>query len=140
MDNEKFITLHRHWMWSNIMKQHFDTELQKDQNLAKNFNIADKEGAYMLLWYALLFSVLETFKDSKIKFPPIQEDIKSVYSPLKDLRNAVFHPQNKYWSRKLNKFLETKGTPEKIRRIHSFLGGYFLEEINKRRSKVPKDG
>ena len=129
MDNETFITLHRHWMWANVMKQHFDGELGKGVKLP--FNIADRPGAYMLLWYGLLFSVLETFQNAGITFPDIQQEIDEIYEPLKDLRNAVFHPQPRYWPKKLLGFISMKDTPVKVRTVHSFIGGYFLQEIRR---------
>ena len=132
MNNETFITLHRHWMWANVMKQHFDRELEKGVKLP--FNIADRPGAYMLLWYSVLFSVLETFRNAGVTFPTVQKEIDEIYEPLKDLRNAIFHPQPKYWPRKLLRFISMKDTPIKVREIHSFIGGYFLQEIARRKA------
>jgi hypothetical protein len=45
---QEFMALHRHWMWANIIKQHFETEVRatKGQLLAQpEMMLADKFGA-----------------------------------------------------------------------------------------------
>ena len=133
MNNEVFITLHRHWIWANVMKHHFDKELEKGVKLP--FNIADRPGVYMLLWYALLFSVLETFRTAKVQLPPIQKEIDDIYRPLNNLRNATLHPQPQYWSKKLTEFISMKESAFKIRKVHDFIGDYFLNELKQRKHK-----
>jgi len=118
-------------MWANVMREHFDKELEKGVKLP--FNVADRPAAYMFLWYGLLFSVLETFRNAGVVFPEIKQEIGEIYEPLKDLRNGVFHPQPKYWSKKLLKFISMKHTPAKVRKVHRFIGSYFLQEIARRK-------
>ena len=127
MDSQEILVMHRHWIWANIFKQHFDQELAS--SISDPTNIADRHGAYMLVWYSMLFSVLESFRRLGVEFNEIKDNIEVIYEPLKRLRNAVFHPQPSYWPNKLLRFLKIPDSPQRIRRIHSFLGKYFLAQI-----------
>ncbi|MDD5130759.1 MAG: hypothetical protein PHS66_06930 [Candidatus Omnitrophica bacterium] len=135
MDKEQFFTLHRHWMWSNVIKTDFAMEIKKqlggEDTPKAEIIMPDKYGAYMSIWYGLLFVVLEGLKEEKVIIPEIEDDIKHIYEPLRLYRNAVFHPQKKYWSPKLFKIMEDGNSVDKIWKVHKRLGEYFLEGINK---------
>jgi len=131
-NKQELLALHRHWMWASIIKQHFACEVQK----AAARNISDPDrlmpgsyGAYMSIWYGMLFGVLEVFKNKKITLPTIQSDIESVYESLRLYRNAVFHPQEEYYSHKLLAIMKDRESVSKIWKIHSELGGWFLENV-----------
>jgi len=126
---EEFMALHRHWMWANIMREDFESELAKKKVLKHPF--PDRIGAYMSLWYGMLFGVLEVVKNKQIDIPGL-EDMNSIYKPLKLFRNAVFHAQPKYWSPKLFEIIEHKDSVQKIRQIHGALGEYFLKTLRSR--------
>ncbi|MFH1894095.1 MAG: hypothetical protein ABIK83_15590 [Candidatus Zixiibacteriota bacterium] len=111
------------------MKKLFESEI--DKGIKDTKHIADKWTTYMFLWYALLYSVLETFEKYGVSFPEVQNDIDDVLAPLRRLRNAVFHPQSKYWSPKLFEFIGMNESVRKIHSIHSHLGRYFLSEFKK---------
>ena len=117
---------------------------QKDLNKAmaginptgKNYTVimAGEYGAYMSIWYGILFSVLEGLKEEGVIIDGIEKDIEYVYEPLRLYRNAVFHPQKEYWSHKFFKIMQKQDSVDKIWKIHKRLGEYFLEELNKRRT------
>ena len=134
MDDEKLMTLHRHFMWCNIIKKHFEGEIQKSikSKIDLEESIADYYGAYMSIWYGMLFGLLEALKHEKVIIQEIENDINDIYEPLRFYRNAVFHPQPKYWSNKLLKIMEDKASAGKLWKIHKRLGKYFLEEMQKR--------
>lgn len=135
MDRDQLWALHRHWMWCNVIKKNFEIEVKKmmDGKLSKDSAklIPDRYGAYMSIWYGMLFGVLEALKEEGITIPSIENDINSIYDSLRLYRNAVFHPQKQYWSNKLIKIMEDKDSVNKIWKIHDELGGYFLREIGK---------
>lgn len=134
LNNDEFLVIHRHWMWSNIMRQNFDNELKKLQGGKPRKGLfADYLGAYMCTWYGLLFGVLEVVKIEKLDIEGL-EDLDTIYHELRKFRNAVFHPQPKYWSQKFVPFLTAPNSVTKIRKIHDALGKYFLEEGGRRQS------
>jgi len=135
LSDEELLVLHRHWMWANIMRENFDAELRKNQGDPKgDTRIADYQGAYMCLWYGMLYGVLEVVEREKVIIPGLG-DKDSIVGPLRQFRNAVFHPQKKYWSKKLFEIMKDKDSAIKIRKVHSALGRYFLEEMQRRARK-----
>ena len=80
----------------------------------------------------MLFGVLEALKKEKIVIPEIENDINSIYDSLRLYSNAVFHPQPKYWSEKLLRIMEDRGSVGKIWKVHKRIGKYFLEEMQER--------
>ena len=133
---EKLMTLHRHFMWCNIIKKNFENEISKSLKSNSKIDmeevIADYYGAYMSIWYGMLFGVLEALKDEKIIIPEINWHITDIYEPLRLYRNAVFHPQPEYWSSKLLKITEDEDSVKKIWTVHNIIGKYLLEEMQER--------
>lgn len=140
MNNEEFITLHRHYIWCNILKNNFENENQKliDSNSETDIDtvMSDYYGAYMSIWYGMLFAVLEVFKKKKISMPEIEIDVADIYDSLRLYRNAVFHPQPEYWSPAFFKIMKVKDSVAKIRKVHDHLGRYFLKEMQERRNSI----
>ena len=136
MNDEELMTLHRHYMWCNIIKKNFEKEIQKSIDTKSKVDIEavmpDYYGAYMSIWYGMLFGVLEVFKNKEINILEIENDINDVYDSLRLYRNAVFHPQPQYWSPKLLEIMKDKHSAEKIWKIHNRLGKYFLDEMRGR--------
>jgi len=133
LDDEELMILHRHWMWANVIKKNFEIEIQKqiDSGIRQDAEemIVDRYGAYMSIWYGMLFGVLEELRNKQISIPSIDQDINDVYDSLRLFRNAVFHPQKEYWSGKLFKIMERKESAKKLWKIHKHLGGLFLSEM-----------
>jgi len=130
--DEQFTVLHRHWIWANLMRTHFDVELKKKATGdAPEKTLAGHYGTYMCLWYSLLYSVLEVIRDKGYAVPGIEE-ANDIMDPLRKFRNAVFHPQAEYWSKKFLGIWGDHDSVSKIRTVHSALGKFFLEEARKR--------
>ena len=135
MNNEKISIIHRHWIWANTVKLLFHQEIPKLDLSEPSKDIVkimiSPYGTYMCLWYALLFVVLEGLKDAKITIPDIEKEIKDIYKPLSRFRNAVFHPQEKYWSPKFFEIMQDEDSSSKIWIVHTKVGDFILEEIKK---------
>ncbi len=138
MNDEAFYTLHRHWIWCEVIRDNFDRELCANPSIfpesigLRQFNLASRYGAYKSLWYGLLFSLLETLKENGIKIESAEKEIADMYDSLRLYRNAVFHPQPKYWSDKLRGVMKDNDPPEKILKIHEALREFFCVELSKR--------
>ncbi len=135
LNKEELMTLHRHYMWTLVIKKHFETEVKKvspnKSEISPENLFIRPYGAYMSIWYGMLFAILEVLRKNNVSIPKIQSDIDSVYGSLKMYRNAVFHPQKKYWSPKLIEIMKDKDSVRKIWNINSGLGEYFLNELDK---------
>lgn len=132
---ERLLILHRHWMWANIMKQQFYSELgkQKDNTPSQIF-FADKTGAYMCAWYGLFYGVIEEAHRMKLQIPGV-DLLDKLWDKLRRFRNAVFHPQKEYWSPKFIGFVREPDCVSKIRDAHSAFGRFFLATLGKDRNK-----
>ena len=102
----------------------------------QKFFLASRYGTYMSVWYGLLYSVLETLKNNKVVIESIEKEISHIYTPLQDYRNAVFHPQPKYWSKKLFAIMKDKDSVAEIWKIHEVLSKYFRDEIDRRKPGI----
>jgi hypothetical protein len=134
------MALHRHWMWGNVIKKHFASEVADTTTRGISNNeqlLFDKYGAYMSIWYGMLYGTLEGLKKNGVLIPEIQSEIDSIYESLRLYRNAVFHPQAKYFSHKLFKIMEDSESPKKIWKVHAGLGKFFLEEFERLNSGKP---
>ena len=85
-----------------------------------------------MAWYGLLFAICEELREQKVKVCEIQNDIDSIFSSLRRCRNAVFHIQSKYWSKKLLDFITVAENATKVHRIHNGLGKWAAEEMERR--------
>ena len=133
MNNEKISIIHRHWIWANTINLLFHNEVLKLNKPASNNDYVklfiSPYGAYMCIWYGLLFAILEALKEEKITIPDIQNDIDDIYNSLRHFRNAVFHAQKKYWSPKFFKIMKDKYSVDKIWRVHKKIGDFLLSKI-----------
>jgi len=132
----QLMVLHRHWIWANHMKRSLDDELARESPSRKGITLEEwfvgPGGMHMSLWYGLLFTVLDAMKQKRISLLEIDEDIKTIYEPLRLYRNAIFHAQPEYWSKKLLKVVMTKDSPAKIRRVHLEVGQSILDDLRRR--------
>ncbi len=139
MEHEYFLSLHRHWIWANLIKMHFDSRLAHDDIKDPEVFIVQPAGTYMCVWYGVLFAVCEGLREKGIVIPEVQQGIDEIYDSLRLFRNAVFHVQPRYWSDKLHGFVALEGSALKVRRVHEGIGNWFLTEL-KRRGKEPPAG
>jgi len=140
LNREEFAALHRHWMWANIIKKHFESAIADAKQkgaISPEELFPEPYGAYMSIWYGMLYGVLEVLKEKSIAVPKIQGDIDSVFDSLRLYRNAVFHPQPKYWSPKLLEIMKDPESAKRIWSVHAGLGEFFLEELGRLNAGQP---
>lgn len=136
MKTEVLLSIHRHWIWANWIKKQFGDALGQTPHNEIDKLILEPAGTYMCLWYGLLFAVCEGLRKEKVVISLVQREIDSVYDSLKLFRNAVFHVQPKYWSRKLLDFMVVEGNATKVHRIHNGIGEWLLEEVGRSSKKL----
>lgn len=136
----EFMALHRHYMWALVIKKDFEAVIADvaKKNLPKDKTLFPQSyGAYMSIWYGLLYGILEVLREKKVVIPEIQNDIDSIYESLRRYRNAVFHPQSKYYSDKFFEIMKDPDSPTKIWNVSAGLGGFFLDEFARLNAKQP---
>ena len=141
MNREVLVSTYKHWIWANYMKRLFENEMKTsndynwddkndEQKFINEFFII-KGNVYMFVWYGLLFAVCERIKQEEIIIPEIQNDLNDIYDKLKLFRNATFHIQEKYNSKKFIQIMIDKGSANKINNVHEGLGSFLLEKMKK---------
>ena len=95
LSSEEFMALHRHWIWADIIKKHFEAAAKNSTTANPDELFLEPYGAYMSIWYGL-YGVIEVLSERGICIPKIQSDIDNIRENLRRYRNAVFHPQPKY--------------------------------------------
>jgi len=137
---EKVGLLHRHWMWAEYQRARF-AELPSEQGAEfESWHLIREGWSTLLLWYALLWAVIESFQEQGLKLEgPFQEDIEAVSADLRDCRNAVLHvSRHAYLDRRIMTWIGRLDSAERIRRIHRAFGRLLLEEV--RRSEALREG
>ena len=83
------------------------------------------------VWYALLYVVIEGFKELKLSHPEVDDLLKNeeLVDSLRLFRNAVFHYQKDPITEKLLKFLAEKNSEYWIMDINKALEKFFLESL-----------
>jgi hypothetical protein len=144
---EEMALLHRHWMWANQMREAFDRTLTDDPEPVSDgpAMLATRGFGFMLVWYALLWAVIEASVDPKegrnLDFRGgFRHDIDTMAGTLRGLRNAVLHvPRtNEYVDERLTALILQPDSALAIRRISLGFGRLFLEEFRRRR--IDDDG
>jgi hypothetical protein len=132
MTRQEFMALHRHYIWGLVIRKNFEVAIKAANGTGQKAEdlFVKPFGAYMFVWYGMLYGILEVLKKKRVSIPAIQTDIDGVYDSLRLCRNAVFHPQPEYFSPKLFKIMEDQDAVNKIWRISKGLGKFFLDEIH----------
>ena len=138
-------TLHRYFIAANKMRIRFDNTLAKPEILkrledAESMDAEsltklmlelhlDDYGVFMYYWYAALYVVIEGFKELQLRDAKIEWLLQSPnVDALKRLRNATFHFQKEFVSRKIFPFLASKDSAEWIRSLTEAFSEFFLRK------------
>lgn len=132
MRDEVLMSIARHWVWATWIRDRFGISLKRTNLVDPSKVYLKPAGAYMLVWYGLLFAVCEELRKRRVAVPEVQKEIDSLYSSLKQCRNATFHVQRKYWSRKLLDFITVPDNATKVHGIHDAIGKWLYDELQRR--------
>lgn len=140
MTDEEFWALHRYFITADLMRQRFQEVLHPD--LKEGSTEFLKAQAYLHLWYAALFVVIEgATEELKIEDPPFgnlydfekKEWKVELLKKLKRYRNAVFHYQKDYLSSKFDDLYNEEDAAAWMRVIHESISDYFKKEMPNRK-------
>lgn len=132
---EEFGLLHRHWTWASYQRTLFEKQLGEWDGEFEAWHLANEGWGTMLLWYGLLWAVIEAFEERKIQLGgPFQDDLAAVSDDLRRCRNAVFHvPKGSaYVDQRITAWIERPDSAARIRRISRAFGRLFCEEMSRR--------
>jgi hypothetical protein len=134
LDQETLLLLYRQWLRADLLKKHFqETYLAETKSESYEYDATFytcPEGIYLYLWYALLFSVLEGFRERGIDLSFIHELDDELYQSLKDLRHSVFHvPRRDYFDSRMYAPMHQKESVERIFRTHDKVGVILMMQF-----------
>lgn len=134
--SKELVALHKHWCIADSVKQFVSAPLPqksrqtKTRKLPKNLAaIGEAHSGFMRLqvWYALLFVVIEGYRDLEQKSAEVDKLLSNeeMVNALRLFRNAVFHYQKDPLTDKLLGFLDTKESEIWIRQLNSALKNHL---------------
>ena len=142
LPSEELVLLHRHWMWSNQVRESLDAALTTRDLPAPDAGpafLASRQFGLMFVWYGLLWTVIEACIDPKegrnLDFRGrFRGDIDAVAETLKRCRNAVLHvPRSSdYVDKRLQALVALPNSAIILRRVAFGFGRLFLDEFRHR--------
>jgi len=135
MKDALLLSIYRHWVWSDRMKELFEWYLAEEGPL-EDIKMAglflSSLGTCMCLWYSLLYATCEGLEAGKVDIP---QEIDMTYPKFREklhrFRNATFHVQKNLEPHKLMDILMSEETVPAIRTLHQKVGEYLVREIEK---------
>ena len=125
-EDEKLKTLYGHWVIADTIK-YFAREPLKA--LPEEFGFVSLHSKFLRLqvWYALLYVVVEGYRDLRCSDPAIDALLTQteMTEGLRRLRNAIFHPQENPLNDKLWGFLMLPDSETWIRNLHIAMEKFF---------------
>lgn len=137
----KLIALHKHWCIADavrvvvgapIMKP--DQEAEAIKRYGQEFALLGENAsmvARLSVWYALLYVVIEGYRDLKQEFGPLDALLKreEYVDLLRLFRNATFHYQENPLSEKIIGFLEKEDSENWIHELNKQFQTFFLSVL-----------
>ena len=135
LSRERFLTLHRHWIWANSAFRWFEREIHLPAPTSEDIDLASDRSFSMYLWYSLLWSVIEGIHKHPVEIKgAFREDLRKVREPLREARNAVMHvSEDAYFDDRLFLIMAEPDSAAATRRIHKGYARLFFEELQARR-------
>lgn len=130
----QLFTLHRYFMtalWMRrrfygFVKAHPDFKGLEDDAFPEYF-------AYMSLWYASLWVVIDGWSQMGIESPVVDKITSDKrYAKLKDFRDATMHFRPGYIDKKHQGFIGEKDSVEWVNQAHNAIGQVILDALNAR--------
>lgn len=137
MDIARLITLHRHFLAADAVKQFLladvPVEAQTARQLGEHLEQAQFWSAILRLevFYALLYVVVEGYQELGCQYEPVDQLLSESdrVAALRRFRNAVFHPQAQPLSPKLTEFLNAEDSETWTQELYRALKGFFENEL-----------
>lgn len=150
----KLVALHKHWCIADAVRVVIGTPIMKPEQEAEAIKRYGQEFALLgehasmvariSVWYALLYVVVEGYRDLKQEFEPMdallqQEEYVNL---LRLFRNATFHYQEDPLSEKIIGFLDKKDSEHWIHELNKQFQAFFLKvlPINETLQRVEQKG
>lgn len=140
MNNEEAIyTLHRYFIWSNLMCEHFQQTIETQGQPPESDSAVFRKWlirpyAFSCYWFASLYVVIEGWRELGLKDDKIDALLSSDYVDLlRRLRNGVFHFQRDYFDSRFRNYTNA-GDPATnwADVLHNEFSRYFLEWFESR--------
>jgi len=133
---EILLSLWRHWVWADRMRELFDYYIKSDFDKLPNDFLSNSSFwvssmiTTMFLWYGLLYAVCDGIeKGYGTSVNTIAPAFKNIRGRLQKFRNAVFHVQPNFWSPKLMEILSDPEAAHEIRAVHHQVGEWLRKQI-----------
>jgi hypothetical protein len=133
--NSKLLMLYSHWCAADSIKVSISSpmlgaEKLGDEGLA-NVAVILSSFYRVLIYYALLYVVVEAYKQSGDQFPGIDAILaeSDAVEDLRRLRNAIFHVQEEPFNPKLWTFLLAGNSEKWIMRLNQEFEKYFQNRL-----------
>jgi hypothetical protein len=129
------LTLHRYYVWSTILHEHFEKVLAGFRERGEPFSMDTDEGvralAYMSYWYASLWVVVEGWQKLGLHDDEVDQLLDSpLTEKLRLFRHWVLHYHEKYFNQPLvDPFIADRDAVEWVRSLSNALGRYFLPRL-----------
>ena len=132
----QIVTLHRYFIWTTLMKKHFEEALLKgDYRPSKGESpmmfpikfMSGPVGTYMSYWYGGLYVVCEGWQELGLNDGKVDELLQHAnLALLKRYRNGAFHYQKDYLDSRFSAFQSEQSSVQWVRDLSSALGHWFL--------------
>jgi hypothetical protein len=134
IEDHELLVLHQHWVWANHSRRCFENEVRS----GARFDPLVRKGPFaMLMWYALLYALIEGFSKRRIALRgPFNRDLRLVREHLRDCRNAVWHVGD-YYDERLLPIMELRDSAHVITRVHTGFGRLLLQTMQARGASNP---
>jgi hypothetical protein len=130
-------TLHRYFIWANRLRMEFEKALETERTDLANIFAAEPSqpflffltdaGAFMSLWYAALYVVVEGWQELGLCGGTIDELLLSPNTALlKRYRNGVCHFQESWLDDRMKDFCASEHSAAWVHALHEAFGAHFL--------------
>jgi hypothetical protein len=131
---EKLVSLHKHWLNADAVKQVVTQKICKDSNIPIDLiNLAEIHSSFARLsvLYGLIYVVIEGYTELKYSNNKVDGLLAKddFVDALRLFRNSIFHFQKQPIPEKVLKFLELNESEVWIRELHNAFRQFFEDEL-----------
>jgi len=134
MAPEALLSLHRYWIWSNLLRDEFFKNIEPlplPNTASLTLWFSGMPGMYMAHWYTALYVVIEAYQESNLKDVALDKLLQSpLVQNLKRFRNGTSHFQPHYFDQRFTDLMMEKDGAKWIQEVASEFGRFFLENLS----------